>query len=344
MTLSELAQKLNLEYIGNEKTEILGIKDIERLMPNSNLQNNYIYVVESENLLKKHPQIKNASAVLCPRKIAENFSNALISESENLRLKFIELLSLFEKKVSGTISPKNAASIDNTAQIDDTAVIMPGAVIMQSVKIGKNSIIYPNAVIEPYAQIGDNSEIHSCVVISRYCVIGNNTKIFAGAVIGADGFGYYDHTDGSRHKIPQIGNVIIGDFVEIGANSTIDRATIESTTVGNHTKIDNLVQIGHNCQIGNYVYIAGSAGLSGSIKVEDGVIIAGKAGIADHVTLGKKSVILALTGVPSDTKEGTVYFGIPARPVREAHKINSALASLPELIKRVKTLEEINNK
>ncbi|MDH5719487.1 MAG: UDP-3-O-(3-hydroxymyristoyl)glucosamine N-acyltransferase [Spirochaetia bacterium] len=338
MKLKEIAEKINIKFTGNGDLKIKGLKDIERIEHSQTTSENFLYVIESENILRKHSQMNKNTIVLCTDDLLQNFHNALYVDKSRLRLIFIELLKIFS--VQDKLFNHLDTAISPKAEINDSAKIYPGAVIMQNAKIGKNCIIYSNAVIEPNAKIGDNSVIHPCCVIGYNCIIGKNSIIYSGTVIGADGFGYYDHEDGSRHKIPHIGNVIISDHVEIGANTTIDRGTIESTTVGSHTKIDNQVQIGHNCQIGSYVYIAGNSGVSGSVKIKDHVIIAGQSGIADHVTLEKKSVILGLTGVPSDTEEGKVYFGIPARPVREAHKINGALGSLPDLIKRVKKLEE----
>jgi len=336
MTIKELANKLNITYKGDGNREVHGIKDM--IVKIENVSKNHIYFVETMKVLKKHPEIlENDGIIFTIEKLADNFQTALIANEENKRLILIEILREFETEIDYSTLDKN--NIAASAKISKSATILPGAIIMDNVEIGDNVVIYPNAVIEPNAIIKKNTIIHACCVIGYNCQIGENCILYANTTIGADGFGYYDHTDGSRHKVPQIGNVIIKDFVEIGASSTIDRATIESTIIGKHTKIDNQVQLGHNCQVGEYVYIAGSTGISGSVIIKDKAIIAGLVGVGDHVTIGEKALVMGMTGVPNNLKEKGIYFGIPARPIKESHKINGALPHLPELLKRVKALE-----
>ncbi|OGS40681.1 MAG: hypothetical protein A2506_13055 [Elusimicrobia bacterium RIFOXYD12_FULL_66_9] len=169
-------------------------------------------------------------------------------------------------------------------------------------------------------------------------MVGKRVLLHGGTVIGADGFGFYDEK-GGRHKVPQIGNVVIGDDVEIGASCTIDRATIETTSVGSFTKIDDQVHIGHNCRLGRYMYIAGNTGLAGSVVAEDGVMISGMVSIKDHLHLAKGSIVMGMSGLAQDTEPGQAYFGTPARPARESHKMNSALAKLPGLLAKLRHLD-----
>ena len=345
ITLKDLSQKIGVEYKGDPNTIIYGLKDIERLLTSdAELVDNYIYFIESPKYLKKYPQ-STKFIVLTIKDLADKFDTALLIDKANIRLKFIDLLTYFSKpkEYIAEASSSNHTYIHSTAKIDSTAIIMPGAVIMQNVIVGANSKIYPNVVLEEGSSIGHDTILHANVVIGANCIIGNHCILYACTVIGADGFGYYDDPrDGIRYKLPHIGNVIIKDYVEIGASTSIDRATIESTVIGKHTKIDNQVQIGHNCQIGEYVYIAGSAGLAGSIRVDDYAIIAGAAGIADHVRIGKKSVVFALAGVPSDVEPNSIVLGSPCRPLMEHHRLQGFFTRLPQLFKRVDELEKNN--
>jgi len=229
--------------------------------------------------------------------------------------------------------------IDPTAEIAPDALLYPGCVVMQGAKIGSKSRILPNAVIEAGAIVGSGCQVRSGAILGYGCQMGEGSILYENAVIGGYGFGYHDEK-GVRYKIPQIGNVVLGNFVEVGSSSTIDRGTIESTSVGDYTKIDSQVHLAHNCRVGNYVYIAGRCGIAGSVEIGDGAILAGAVGVADHIKIAPKSILLANTGVDIDTEEGGVYFGSPAQKARTMHRINAALLQLPELLKRVKALEK----
>lgn len=341
MNLKEIAEKLNVKFSGNADTEISRIGDIEisaNLKKDPLVEPGKIYFVESKRILKNHPDLTSATAVLTTFELADEFSTALLAETKDIRLVFISLLNAFAPEVTMNY-PSGSTYIDPTARVAEDVIVMPGAVILKDAVVESGCKIYPNVTIEQGAVIGANSVLYSNSVVGHNCIVGSECILHSGVVLGADGFGFRD-IEGKRHKIPQIGNVVLGDNVELGANTTIDRATIDSTRIGSHTKIDDQVHIGHNCLIGEFVYIAGNAGIAGSVIIEDYAVLAGQAGIADHVRIGRSSVIMGLTGVPSDTKANTVYFGIPARPVREMHKINHALGQLPDLIKRIKKLEE----
>ena len=309
-TLKGIAEVLSLEYKGNGGEKIYYIKDISKVRSHDDIDKNAIYFIESNRIYKKHPYLGNKASFLIVDSLKDNFKNALLTSSKEIRLSFIQLLKLFDQSPTFKSGSSKEAFIDPSAKIDPTACIMSGAVIMENVAVGKNSIIYPNVTLEPNVRIGSGTTIHPNVVVGYNCIIKNNCIIFGGTVIGADGFGYYDH-ENERYKIPQISHVEIEDFVEIGSNCSIDRGTVEPTLIQEHTKIDNQVQIAHNCQIGKYVYIAGNAGISGSVNIGDRAIIAGQAGIADHVNIGEGGTIMALTGVPNDTNAKTTYFGIP---------------------------------
>ncbi|RME93539.1 MAG: UDP-3-O-(3-hydroxymyristoyl)glucosamine N-acyltransferase [Candidatus Hydrogenedentota bacterium] len=341
MTLKEIADKLQVGFQGDPNLPVYGIKDLN-LHPKSNpLKPNFIYFMEKKRQFKDYT-IGDA-IVLTSDKLADQASNALLTAEENLRIAFIRLLSLYEFHLDTSLYKENTL-IHPTATIASTARVLPGAVVMDHAVVENNVILYPGVVIEPYAKIGARSVLYPGAVVGHHCVVGEDCILHANSVIGADGFGFYDK-NGVRYKIPQIGNVVLGNRVEIGATSTIDRATIESTTIGDDTKIDDQVHFGHNCQVGRRVYAAGNAGISGSVVVEDDVIIGGQVGVADHVRLGTKTMYMGLTGVPSDTEPNSgVYFGIPARPVRKMHRINAILDQLPDLIGPIKELLEKQKK
>ena len=339
MTLKEIADKLGAKVQGDQNYKITGLRDLERLqIPASQHK---LYFIESKKMLKKHPEVVNCPAVLTTEELASNFKNAIICEAKESRLKFIETLKLFEFQYSPTEKKSDRAYIHSAADVHSSAIVYPGAVILEGAKIGANSVIFPCAVIEPFAEIGENTVIHPNVVIGYKCIIGNHCRIFGGTVIGADGFGFYDHGDDNRHKIPQIGNVVISDNVEIGSGCTIDRATIESTFIGEHTKLDDQVHIGHNCQIGRYIYIAGSAVLAGSVKIEDYAIIAGQATIAQGITIHSKAVLLGMSATQRDIEAGAIYFGaVQAMPVKQMHRSTSHFMNLPEIVERLEKLEQ----
>ena len=338
ISLAQLAEKLGLGFKGDGELPITSVKDINHLDKESADTEGYIFFIESEKIIKKCAEatLLDKLIVLTSEGLAESFKNAIIfDETKAPRLFFIRLLELFEPKFEVASVDRY---IDTTAQIDASSIIMPGAVVMQSAKVGKNCKIYPGAVLEHYTSIGDNTVVYSNAVISRLCKVGSNCIIHANSVVGADGFGFYDAPDGTRYKVPQIGNVEIGDYVEIGACSTIDRATIESTTIGDFTKLDNQVHIAHNCQLGRKIFIAGCTGIAGSTVVEDNCIIGGMTAIADHIRIGKGTVIMSTSAIPKSIAGG-IHYGFPARPVKEQHRINSSVSKIPELLHRVRKLE-----
>ena len=217
-------------------------------------------------------------------------------------------------------------AVHPTARIGDGVVLGPGVIVGPGAEIGEQTHVAPHAVIGRGVMIGRRAQIGSHAVIA-FSYIGDDAVIQAGAKIGGSGFGFSSGADGHM-KIPQLGRVIVQDQVEIGANSTIDRGALGDTVVGEGTKIDNLVQIGHNTKIGRHCVLAGQVGISGSVVLGDFVIVGGMAGIADHVTIGDRARLAGLTGVAHDLEGGRDYGGIPARPIREWHRENAAIAGL----------------
>lgn len=230
--------------------------------------------------------------------------------------------------------------IAKTAIYGDNVFIGAFAYLGENVKVGNNTKIYPNAYIGDKVSIGDNSIIHPGVKIYHDCVIGSNVIIHAGAVIGSDGFGFAPQADGSLKKVPQIGNVVVQDNVEIGANATIDRATIGSTLIKKGAKLDNLIQIAHNVEVGNSTVIAAQAGVSGSTKIGNGVMIGGQAGIVGHIQIADGSKINAQAGLGKSLKKpGSAVTGSPAYDYSQAIRSQATARNLPEMEKRIKELE-----
>jgi UDP-3-O-[3-hydroxymyristoyl] glucosamine N-acyltransferase len=338
VTLSELGRTLGVAVRGDGDYAVHGLRDIERLSPEQPLEENGLYFVESEAVLKRHPRAAERGAVLTAAKLADKFSRALVVPGAGIRLVFIKLLKLFDKTPAFKPGVSPGALVDKAARVDPSAAVLPGAVVMEGAVVGPRCTLYPGAVLEPFAAVGEGTVLYPGVVIGHHCVVGRHCILHGATVIGADGFGFYDEP-GGRHKVPQIGNVVISDHVEIGASCTVDRATLESTTVGDYTKIDDQVHIGHNCRVGRYIYIVGNSALGGSVVVEDGVMISGMVIVKDHARLAKGSGVMGFSAVAQDTEPGVAYFGSPARPARQMHKMNAALERLPELLARVRALE-----
>ena len=235
------------------------------------------------------------------------------------------------------ISP--SAVIADSAQIGEGTSVGAGAYIGNEVQIGERCVIYPGVVILDGARIGSETTIFPNVTIYENCCVGSRCLIHASSVIGSYGFGY-DSTNGRHILSVQYGNVVLGDDVEIGANTTIDRGTYDSTFIGNGTKIDNLVQIGHNCSIGRHNLICAHTGMAGSTISGDYVVMAGRVGVRDHLKIGDGAVIGAMAGVMLDVPAGARIVGIPATPEKEQMKKQVALAKLPEMRKEFIALKK----
>ncbi|HLF46253.1 MAG TPA: UDP-3-O-(3-hydroxymyristoyl)glucosamine N-acyltransferase [Chitinophagaceae bacterium] len=232
--------------------------------------------------------------------------------------------------------------IAGSAQYGNHVFIGAFAYLGENVKVGDNSKIFPHVYLGNNVTVGQNSIIHSGVKIYTDCVVGNNVIIHAGTIIGSDGFGFAPQLDHSLKKVPQIGNVIIEDHVEIGANTTIDRATIGSTIIKSGAKLDNLIQIAHNVEVGHATVIAAQAGVSGSVKIGNGVMIGGQAGIAGHLQISDGSKINAQAGLGKSLKKPNMAVtGSPAYDYNQAIRSQATARNLPEMEKRIKELEDL---
>ncbi len=242
-------------------------------------------------------------------------------------------------RVPPGVSPR--ASVHPEAKLGAGVAVGDFTVIEKGAVIGDGAVLMAQVYVGADAKIGRDCRLYPQVVVREECELGDEVIVHAGAVIGADGFGFTTDRKTGRHaKIPQIGNVVIQNRVEIGANVTIDRATLGSTIVESGTKIDNLVHLAHNVRIGRDCFIAGQTGFAGSTTVGNNAVFAGQTGIAGHLTIGDGAVITAQTGVMSDVASKTILFGTPGRPHREAFKLQALYGRLPELVSRLKALEK----
>ncbi|WP_416440082.1 UDP-3-O-(3-hydroxymyristoyl)glucosamine N-acyltransferase [Phnomibacter sp. MR] len=253
---------------------------------------------------------------------------------------FAALLSQYEAMQRQMLSGREEPSfVHDTASIGNDVYIGAFAYIGKNVRIGNNVKIYPQVFIGDDVTIGDNTVLNPGVKVYHRCVLGKNVIVHAGTVIGSDGFGFAPQADGTFKKVPQMGNVVLEDDVEVGSNSTIDRATIGSTIVHAGAKIDNLVQIAHNVEIGSHTVIAAQTGISGSTKIGKGVMIGGQAGIVGHIKIGDGAKINAQSGVSKSLDNGKAVTGSPAYDYTSALRSQAVSRRLPELEKKVKELE-----
>ncbi|HUK81165.1 MAG TPA: UDP-3-O-(3-hydroxymyristoyl)glucosamine N-acyltransferase [Verrucomicrobiae bacterium] len=232
-----------------------------------------------------------------------------------------------------------SAAIAPTAKLGKDVSIQPFVVIEDDAVVGDRTVVGAGSYVGNESQVGDDCIIYPRVTMRERTKLGDRVILHGGVVLGADGFGY-EFTDGKHQKIPQVGTVEIGDDVEIGANTTIDRARFGKTRIGRGTKIDNLVQIGHNCVIGEHCIICGLVGMAGSTIIGDYVTIAGQVGIAGHLTIGDKSIIMAQAGVTKDVPPGSFMLGAPAVPHTKFKRVNAATQRLPEFVDKLRELEE----
>ncbi len=243
------------------------------------------------------------------------------------------------------IQPPPPPGIHETATIDETARIDPSASIGPYCLVGPRAVIGPRVVLESHvrieqeAEIGEDSLLQHGAVVGWSCRIGKRCRLFSSAVIGSDGFGYHSDQQGHQH-LPQIGIVVVEDDVDIGSNSSLDRARFSETRIGQGTKIDNQVQIGHNVILGKHCIICAGVGISGSTEVGNFVIMAGQVGVAGHIKVGDGVIATGQTGITKDTPAGTVLMGTPGRPRSEELRRLAQLGQLPDIVARLKRLEE----
>ncbi|MBI3258022.1 MAG: UDP-3-O-(3-hydroxymyristoyl)glucosamine N-acyltransferase [Ignavibacteriae bacterium] len=334
-SVAEIAAIIGGEIIGDSSVVVSRVQRIEfATQGDISFLSNRKYV--------KFLNATNASCLIVPKDCPIPYDTKVSSfiVSDNPYSAFVQLLRVFvpEKKfTNGFIHPSSV--IDPSSIISPTAYIGAGCVIGESCSIGDSTILIANVTLCDSVSLGDNCSVHPGVVCYHDTEIGNNAIIHAGTVIGSDGFGYDECPDGSFAKVPQVGNVVIGNDVEIGANCTIDRAMVGSTMIGNGVKIDNLVHIAHNVIIGDNTAIAAQTGISGSAKLGKRNRIAGQVGVVGHLEIADDVIVHAQSGVAKSITSSGHYFGSPAKNHGEELKILAALRQLPDLVRQVNELQ-----
>ena len=250
------------------------------------------------------------------------------------------LIELFHPVPQPPAGVHPSAVVSASATIGEGASIGPHAVVGEHACVGAGTVIGAGAVVGDGAAVGERSVLHANVVVERGCRVGARCVVHAGAVIGSDGFGFAN-SGGVHHKVPQVGIVVVEDDVELGANVCVDRATFGETRIGKGTKVDNLVQVGHNVEVGEHSLLVAQSGISGSTKLGRRVVMAGQSGAVGHVTVAEGTVVTAKAGVTEDTMPGQMISGWPGRPHREWLKAMGNLFRLEELRRRVKSLEDV---
>ena len=331
-TLFELTQIVNGVLIGSGETLVTSATP-------AHLANSESITFLLDPKLKKILDHSKAVCAVVPKGFSETEGIALI-QVDDVNAAFNKIAAFFRPPRENMIEGVSTrAVISDTAKIGEGTSIGAGTYIGDNVQIGKRCVIYPSVCLLDGTQIGDDTVIFPNVSIYENSRVGARCIIHASAVIGSYGFGY-DSSDGKHTLSVQYGNVVLGDDVEIGANTTIDRGTYDSTFIGDGTKIDNLVQIGHNCSIGRHNMICAHTGIAGSSVTGDFVVMAGRVGIRDHLKIGDGAVIGAMAGVMLDVPAGARIVGIPATPEKEQMKKQVALAKLPEMRKEFLFLQK----
>jgi UDP-3-O-[3-hydroxymyristoyl] glucosamine N-acyltransferase len=328
-TLRELAEWVGGQVCGDGSVEIDGITGIDEAGPSD------VTFAVSPHL--DRAAVSKAAAVIIPVTV-ETFAKPAI-RVDNPRLAFTRLLSLFNPPPKAEPGVHPTAVVGRNVSLGHGVAVMAQVFVGDDAVIGDGTIVFPQVYLGPGTVIGRDCLIHPQVTLRERTVLGNRVIVQSGAVLGGDGFGYVT-VEGEHLKVPQVGNVVIEDDVEIGANTAIDRATTGSTIVRRGTKIDNLVHLAHNDIIGEHCFIVAQTGISGSVTVGDRVTLAGQTGTAGHINIGANSVFIGRAGITKDTPANYFGAGTPARPHQEWLREQIALHKLPETMKKIRNMEK----
>ena len=331
MKLGHIAQQLGCELKGDVNIDIQRVAGIDEAQPGD-------LTFLSNRKYAARVKTTSASAVIVEPSFQEIEVATL--RTANPYLAFARAVELFYQAPVPPSGVDPSARIAPTAKIGANASIAPFVVIEDDVEIGTNCTLFPFVHISRGARIGKDFKAYAHVSVREFCRIGNNVILQDGAKIGTDGYGYAKKDDGSYYKIVQSGIVVLEDDVEVGANATIDRATIGETRVSRGAKVDNLVQIGHASFVGENTLLCAQVGLAGSTRVGRDVILAGQVGAAGHLTIGDRAIVTAQTGIPNDIEPGTLSSGYPAIDNKTWLKSSALFKRLPELLKRIEALEK----
>lgn len=331
-TASQIAGFINGKIIGDENAVITGVSPIERG------EAGHMSFIAQEKFAHYLDTSKCSVLIVSEKLLRKDSYPQTIIAVEDAYLSFQILMNIYQEMQGRKTGIENGSSIDETAILGDDIYIGAFTYISEKVRIGDGSQIYPQVFIGKNVKIGKNCKIFSGVRIYDYCVIGDNCIVHSNTVVGSDGFGFQPTKDG-YNKIPQLGNVVVEDNVEIGANCTIDRGTIGSTIIGKGTKIDNLIQIAHNVKIGQNNVIAAQAGIAGSTTIGDWNQIGGQVGIVGHINIGSQVKIQAQSGVNANAEDGEILYGSPAISAGDFRRNYVHFRNLTEIVKRINNLE-----
>jgi len=332
-TAKQIADFLKGEIIGSPEVTVSSFSKIEEGRPGTITflgnpkYTTYIYGTKADIVLVNNDFVQDKPIKATLIKVPDAYA-ALAS-----------LMEMVNKNRPQKNGIEEMSFVSPSASLGENVYVGSFAYIGEHAEIGDNSKIYPQTYVGENVKIGKNTVLNPGVKIYQGCIIGDNCIVHSGAVIGADGFGY-SNENGVYHKIPQMGNVLIEDDVEIGANTTIDRAVMGSTVIHRGVKLDNLIQIAHNCEIGDNTAMAAQVGIAGSTKIEENCVLGGQVGIGGHITIGKNSQIGAQSGIISNTKEGSAVIGSPAYPVKSFFKTSIILPKLPDMYRQLNRLEK----
>jgi UDP-3-O-[3-hydroxymyristoyl] glucosamine N-acyltransferase len=330
MKLEQVASLVSGTLTGEDALEISGARGVE------NAREGDITFLMHNKYLKALKETQ-ASAVLVMEPADVSIPQIVVAKPE---LAFARLVKEFypEPRPQPGVHPN--AVIGNNVKLGENVTLSAGVCIGNDVSIGDDVVLHANVVIADNCKVGNHCTLHPNVTLYRNSDLGNYVILHAGVVIGADGFGYTLDERGGHYKINQFGRVVIEDHVEIGANSCIDRASMETTLIKAGTKIDNLVQVAHNCTVGEHSILVAQVGLAGSCTLGHHVVLAGQVGLADHVTLGDQVTVTAKSGTFRDVESKSVVSGWPAVPTGTWKRYMATLPKLPDLAKKVRALEE----
>jgi UDP-3-O-[3-hydroxymyristoyl] glucosamine N-acyltransferase len=329
-TVAEVAKLLGGEVVGDASLVLKGFAPADRAQAGD------LTFAENENYFARADQ-SAASAIIVDGPGAS--SRKTLIRVPNARIAFAKVLPLFFPEPAFPAGIHPTAIVPASAQVDPTAHIGPYCILGEKVRIGPRSVLQGLDYVGANSELGSDVNLFPNVTLYACTEVGHRVRIHAGTVVGSDGFGYV-LDNGIHRKVPQIGNVILCDDVELGANVTVDRGALGPTIVGKGTKIDNLVQIAHNVTTGEHCIIVSQAGIAGSTKLGNYVILGGQVGLAGHLRIGSRVSVAAQSGVMNNIPDGEKWIWTPAQPDRQAKRQMIALQQLPELFRRVKELEK----
>ena len=329
-TAAEIARLVQGEVQGDGSVELTGFAAADSSRPGD------LTFAENESYFARAEE-SAASAILVGDSLTSG--KKVLIRVANARIAFAKVLPLFFPLPKFAPGSHPSAVVAASAQIDSTAHIGPHCVVGERVRIGPRTVLEGGNHLGADCQLGEDVHLFPGVILYGRTEVGHRVSIHAGTVVGSDGFGYV-FDQGIHRKVQQIGNVLIQDDVEIGANVTIDRGALGSTIIGKGAKIDNLVQIAHNVVVGEHCIIVSQVGIAGSTKLGNYVTLAGQVGLAGHLTVGHQATVAAQAGVMNSIPDGEKWFGSPARPDRQMKRIFIAMERLPELLQRVTELEK----